>query len=322
MAAIIIKNVGQKSMHFSYEDKFGQIVGQWVSQNSQFALSTELPIRITFDHLLELYPILVFPEREVIVRLVNHKYEFLQADYSWQKVYVSLEQEQQILKSPFSGIEYKKSVKYEYIADAIKTKMNDRLDLLKKFKLQNKYLVLYQEIIFGRYVDELLSPYMQLGYSSKAIPDFYRREVATAIDSLYKLINTTETPTLIRQYLLATVKFKIPDLPTDQKKLNDQYSLIGKSFDEPIVNYLHLKLLTEKRNDGFDVDRLLRKFSQECQDKDYSVQATLLLRGKKQLFESAGLNRTSLFDVNRRSILWENLPKTHSSKILFIFKVR
>lgn len=317
-ATITIQNIGPQHVHCSYEDKFGRIIGIWVTKESEKLIDSDVPIRLAFDHLMELYPIIIFPNQKIVVKLSNNKPDFFQKDYAWQKVYILLEQKHQILKSTFSGINYNNNIKYNYILEAIKSKMVDRLKFIETFELDNKHSQIYKEIVYAKYVDELQSPMLQLGYSNNLIPLSYRLEVNIAVDSLFKLIESSKTPSLIKQYLLSAIRFKTSHITTETKRVDFQYSFISSKFQPPIANYLFVKLLTELENNGYNVDSLISRVSSNCKDPDILRYLSELMKNKKRIFDEGPLNKTPLSTVEGKELIWETLPKLYKGKVLYI----
>lgn len=307
---IILENVGETPVHLSYEDNFGEIVGAWIQQKGKLGITVDGAIRVTFDSMQELYPVILFPNDTLKV-LVDKLYmiSFQKKNTKQNEFYKKLDNETKILKSPFFGIEYNSKVNYDILLNEIQNTYKKRISLLSAARLNELYDNIYKELIFARYVDELQAPLYKLGYGSKMLSKLYYLELEKNVDSLIKLSNVSKFPNLIRNYLLSCVKTKVKN-----SSIKIIYDYTKTHLNENLKEYVQLQLLKSEKSQGKDVNEFIRIFVKESTNSEYKYYFTEL--DKLSLYLDT--SNDSLQTNDDSKITWKSMLNMHKGRVIYI----
>ncbi len=310
--SISINNIGNTRLHLSYEDNIGEIVGFWIEKGEN-TVQLNTATRVTFDHLQTLYPFIFFQngKLDVFVTAAN-ELNFKIPNNHELMFYVLLERKTHILMSPFFGIKYNNKTSYQAILDEILKVHQLRLKLLADTPMSPKYREAYYEVIFARFVNELMAPYSILGYCSDYIPNTYRIRVDQEVNALLQLTSKSKYISLIKHYILPCIELKTNDKCI--KNTRKQFDFVTNNFQGTLKEYLQFLILKEAELDKVNTSSLIQTFLKTTENiafKSYFQHSEMM---NKILNE----NKDEIYSLDEKSLTWRELMEFNKGKIIYI----
>ncbi len=269
----LIVNEGEEFLHLSYENKFGEIESKFIEpfETLDFKPDFGQKMRLTFEYNAFLFPVIVDNKDLLKVRRKGNFYYFSNEEKETE-VYYQLSEKFNILKTPFTGIEYSRNTKYLIIYDEIKRLKSERLKFIQNLNsLSTNEKKTYNTIIYFRFVDEMLSPFYQTAFlrSDHISSTEYLKEINSKVNEAVKYNNDPTNINLTKQYYWGILQYLIFKNKISEDPIKEIGFVLDYFRSEELQHYLIWRLY---RRDFIMIDKRDKYeayFAKDCNDKDY-----------------------------------------------------
>jgi hypothetical protein len=245
----VVENVGNLNLHFSFENKYGEVVGEWIEPNDMKKIDfSGKNVIVTFEYNGYIAPTFIENKDSIKIYREENKYIITDGNKEIWDSFQILSKKYKIVLSPFFGITYDKNLKYTAVREEIDKFRDDRLQVIRNSKLNPINTALFKDYINARYYDEILAPY----YNIEPVPENIKNEILTIINQRLKSNFSANNFSQAPGYYFRFFKYLFII-----KNVNDPYEIVTylKSIitEKDVLNHIIYRFFKDETNTKYQM---------------------------------------------------------------------